>query len=339
MTVQDWLDIVRREYLQDFIRRGGAAVKFVVPWEEIGRGELREGLRRREEIGRGELREGLRRVAEEEGFAFAFVDAASTKIHMVDKLFHEVARQVDWDNLAYSFVVQMLEENGFALPSRREEFNLQQIALLNNREETLLRGELHSLLERAIYRDFEMSQEFRIAMIRLCMAQLDPGGASPFLSDAVREWLRGELRLISTLKEALIFQKVARYNARHMLFSLAHWLKVIRKNGLVLTLDISRYTVSARPKNPGDSFYYSAPATLDAYEVLRQFIDGTDELECCFIAVVASREFLNDERRGLNRYDALKLRLWDEIHDKHRQNPFASLIRVSSGVRISPPAS
>jgi hypothetical protein len=325
MMVQDWLDIVRREYLQDFIRRGGAAVKFVVP---------------REEIGRGELREGLRRVAEEEGFAFAFVDAASTKIHMVDKLFHEVARQVDWDELAYSFVVQMLEENGFALPSRREEFNLQQIALLNNREETLLRGELHSLLERAIYRDFEMSQEFRIAMIRLCMAQLDPGGASPFLSDAVREWLRGELRLISTLKEALIFQKVARHNARHMLFSLAHWLKVIRKNGLVLTLDISRYTVSARPRDPGDSFYYSAPATLDAYEVLRQFIDGTDELECCFIAVVAAREFLIiDEPRGLNRYDALKFRLRDEIHDKHRQNPFASLIRVSSGVRISAPTS
>src|SRR3990172_511556 len=186
MTTQEWLDTVRKEYLQDFIRRGGAAVKFVVPMEEIGHDQLRDELRR---------------AAEEESFFFAFVDAASTKIHMVDKLFHEVARQVDWDNLAYSFVVQMLEENGFALPSRREEFNLQQIALLNNREETLLRGELHSLLERAIYRDFEMSQEFRIAMIRLCMAQLDPGGASPFLSDAVREWVRGELRLISTLKE------------------------------------------------------------------------------------------------------------------------------------------
>ena len=73
------------------------------------------------------------------------------------------------------------------------------------------------------------------------------------------------------------------------------------------------------------------PATLDAYEVLRQFIDGTDEMESCFIAVVASREFLTDERRGLNRYDALKLRIWDEVRDRHRQNPFASLIRVSSG--------
>ncbi len=312
---QDWLEIIRKEYLQDFIRRGGAAVKFVVPMEEFGHDQLRDELRR---------------AAEEEGFLFAFVDAASTKIHMIDKLFHEVARQVDWDELAYFFVTQILKKNRYELPSRRDEFNLQQIALRNRREERLLRRELHTWLEEAIYRDFEMSQEFRIAMIRLCMAQLDPGDVSPFLSNAVKEWLRGELRLISALREALIFQKVARHNARHMLFSLAHWLKLIGKSGLVLSLDISRYLMS-RPRDPADSFYYSAPATLDAYEVLRQFIDGTDEMESCFIAVVASREFLTDERRGLNRYDALKLRIWDEVRDRHRQNPFASLIRVSSG--------
>jgi len=321
MTPQEWLDTVRKEYLQDFIRRGGAAVKFVVPMEEIGHDQLRDELRR---------------AAEEEGFLFAFVDAASTKIHMVDKLFHEVARQVDWDGLAYSFVTRIFKENKYELPSARDEFNLQQIALRNKREEKLLRKELHTWLEEAIYRDFEMSQEFRIAMIRLCIAQLDPEGASPFLSNAIKEWLCGQLRLISALKEALIFQKVARHNARHMLFSLAHWLKVNGRNGLVLNLDISRYTVSARPKDPDDSFYYSAPATLDAYEVLRQFIDGTDELECCFIAVVAPREFLTDGKRGLNRYDTLKLRIWDEVRDRHRQNPFASLIRISSGRQTEP---
>jgi hypothetical protein len=324
MTPQEWLDIIRKEYLQDFIRRGGATVKFVVPMEEIGHDQLRDELRK---------------AAEEEEFLFAFVDAASTKIHMIDKLFHEVARQVDWDGLAYSFVTRIFKENKYELPTAPDEFNLERIALLNKREEKLLRKDLNTWLEQAIYRDFEMSQEFRIAMIRLCMAQLDPGGASPFLSNAIKEWLRGELRLISTLKEALIFQKVARHNARHMLFSLGHWLKVNGRSGLVLNLDISRYTVSARPKDPDDSFYYSTPATLDAYEVLRQFIDGTDELECCFIAVVAPREFLTDEKRGLNRYYTLKLRIWDEVRDRHRPNPFASLIRLASGAKSALPVS
>ncbi len=115
-----------------------------------------------------------------------------------------------------------------------------------------------------------------------------------------------------------------------MLFSLAHWLKLNGKSGLVVVLDISRYTLTTRTRDDSDGFYYSIPAALDAYEVLRQFIDGTDEMESSFIVVIASKPFLSDERRGVSRYDALKLRIWDEVRDKHRENPFASLIRISS---------
>ena len=31
ISFQEWLDIVREEYLQEFIRLGGAAVKFLIP--------------------------------------------------------------------------------------------------------------------------------------------------------------------------------------------------------------------------------------------------------------------------------------------------------------------
>lgn len=307
--------MLRVEYLRGFISGGGAAVKFAVAPDEATQIEVRSGLHR---------------VAEEEGFLFAAVDAAKTKIHMIDHLFHEVARQVEWDDLARSFVSRVLVENGYLLPADRTEFNLGQIASLNDRQEMLLRKDLNTWLENAIFRDYQMSQEFRIAMIRLCMAQLDPEGVSSFLTTAVKEWLRGELRLVSAVKQAPIVQKVGRHNARHMLFSLTHWLKVNGRSGLVLALDISRYAAERRFKEVGDGLYYSTPAVMDAYEVLRQFIDGADELECCLIAVVAAPEFLTDERRGLNRYDALRLRIADEVRDRRRQNPLASLIRLSS---------
>ncbi len=218
--------------------------------------------------------------------------------------------------------------NGYAI--HEEDFDLENIAKMNKREESFLRRDLNSWLEKEIFHDFEMSQEFRIAMIRLCLDQLDPTRPSPFLSNAVKEWLRGELRLISNLKGALIFQKIARHNARHMLFSLSHWLRINGKSGLVILLDIRRYLTSTRSKNPDDGFFYSVPALLDVYEVLRQFIDGTDEMEGMLFIVLASREFLNDEKRGLNRYDALKLRIWDEVRDKQKQNPLASLVRLST---------
>jgi len=43
-------------------------------------------------------------LADRENFAFASMDAAATKIHPIDRLFHAVAAQVEWKNLARSFV-------------------------------------------------------------------------------------------------------------------------------------------------------------------------------------------------------------------------------------------
>jgi hypothetical protein len=314
ITLQTWLGTISNEYLSNFIKHGGAAVKFAVPMDDVDQSKLMDMLRQ---------------SSIDENYQFTFVDAVSTKIHMIDKVFHEIARQVDWDELSYVFVKKFFLENDYHLPELREDFNLQRIAALNKREEKFLRKEIHSWLEQEIFHDFEMSQEFRIAMIRLCLDQLDAGAPTAYLSNAVKEWLRGELRLISTLKEALIFQKIARHNARHMLFSLAHWLRVNGKSGLVIALDISRYLISTRSKDPDAGFFYSIPAVLDAYELLRQFIDGTDEMESCLVVVVATKDFLIDDKRGINRYDALKLRIWDEVRDKRRQNPLASLVRLT----------
>lgn len=316
ITQDEWIDTIRGEYLHSFIKDGGAAVKFVVPTEDIDHSQLLNLLRK---------------TAEEENYLFTSVNAIKTKIHMIDKLFHEVATQIDWEELSLTFVKKIFTKNDYQLPIHREDFDFQNIAAINKRAETFLRREMRSWFEAEIFRDFEMSQEFRIAMMFLCLGQLDPAGTSPFLSKAVKEWLRGELRLISTLKEALIFQKIARHNARHMLFSLSHWLRINGKSGLIVVLDITRYLISTRSKNPDDGFFYTAPAMLDAFEVLRQFIDGTDEMEGCLIVVLASKEFLDpDDRRGLNRYDALKLRIWDEVKDRQRQNPLASLVRLAS---------
>jgi len=320
ITSQDWLDTIRREYLHDFIKLGGAAVKFVVPTEDIDNSQFLNLLRK---------------TAEEENYLFTSVNAVSTKIHMIDKLFHEVARQIDWDELSHEFIKKIFTQNGYTLPIRREDFNIQHIAATNNIEEILLVKEVQKWLGKGIFRDYEMSQEFRIAMMHLCLEQLGLAEPPP-LSDYLKEWLSGKLREIKTLKRALIFQKIARHNARHMLFSLSHWLRINSKSGLIVVLDIARYLIATRSKNPDDGFFYSGSALLEAYEVLRQFIDGTDEMEGLLFIVLASKDFLNDDRRGLRRYEALKLRIWvDDVRDKQRQNPLASLVRLANSNRNS----
>jgi hypothetical protein len=303
MQPLEWLQVIRPEYLDTFVVAGGGAVRFVVP------GTRDDG---------SQVQAGLRTAADELDLQFVAVDAATTKLHLADKLFGAVARQVDWDALASTFVWRLLAGRGLQRPSAREgAIDLATIA------------ELRSAIEIDIFRDYAMSQEFRLAMIQLCIARLDPD-ADKALHDAVLDWLRGELRLVSSVKRALIFQRVGRHTGVAMLLSLTHWVRRAGRRGLVLVVDVARYAQNTRRGDRDDGFYYTTPATLDLYELLRQLIDSTDELEGCFVGVLADPEFLIDDRRGLRSYQALYFRVGDDVHDRYRANPLAPLVRLGA---------
>jgi hypothetical protein len=316
MPAKDWLSVLRKEYLQDFIKSGGAAVKFVVQMDCLEHDDLVEQLRL---------------AAEEDGYLFVSLDSATIKTQMIDRIFHAIAREVAWEDLAYAFLRSILSEKQYLLPDDRNDFRLAQIAALNANDLGVMRFIINSLLKERLFQDYAMTQEFRTAMMWLCRAQIEPDGVATAISEGIKDWLRGELKPISTLKSALIFQKIGRHNGRHMLSSLSHWLHVNGITGLVLNLDISRYLETNRPKEPDGSLYYNRAMVIDGYEVLRQFIDDTDDLHYCLIVVLAPSAFLDsgNEKRSLHIYDALKLRIWDEVHDRKRTNPLSSLVRLS----------
>ena len=317
----DWLVVIRRDYLAEFVRAGGAAVKFAVAVDPADRAALREGLAQ---------------AAGAEGYAFAMVDAATTKLHLIEKLFQAIARRIDWDDLTEAFLAGLFKHYAYQLPHRRADWTIREIAALNGRDEREMLRDVKGWLESQLLHDYAMSQEFRIAMLRLCLAQIDPSDVSADLARAIKQWLRGELPRITILKPALIFQQVARHNARDLLLSLAHWLRLAGRPGLVVALDIARFAEVTRPRDQDGTVYYSNAAVLDAYEVLRQFIDSTDEMEGCFIAVITTPAFLDHERRGLEAYDALRLRIWDEVRDRRRPNPLAALVRIAeNGASVS----
>ena len=313
MVANDWLGVVQQEYLKNFIREGGGAIKFAVFPDH-------ESLK--------SCQQDLNDLAHQEEYVSVKVDARFTKVHLVERLFHKIAKQVDWDDLAYRFVLRLLEEHGYQIPTNRKDFSLRQVAALNERKEPMLRRDIQTWLEKSIEADSGLCREFRMAMIRLCLAQLDAGDSDRVLAMSVKEWLCGDLRLISGVKKALIYQKVARHNARHMLTSLTRWLRLTGKGGLLLSLDISRY-FSKNKECPADgSLKFTPSATMDLFELLRQFLDTADEIEGMLMVVLTPQEFLTDSRRSVDRYEALKLRVWDDIRPKHRQNPLASLVRI-----------
>jgi hypothetical protein len=316
MSPEEWVTVVEREYLGDFVRQGGAAVKFAVATTDVGRLDLQRRLML---------------AGNADDYQVVALNAVDVRLHMIDRLFHAVARQVDWDSLVRTFLERLLRARGLRLPPAGEPVSIARLATLNAEHEELLRTNLRRALANELFEDFTMTREFRLALIALCAAQLDPTD-NPALEAAIKQWLRGELRLASEVKRALIFQKITRANARHMLFSLAHWLTLAGKSGLVLVLDTARYAEAVRPSQRGEGNYYSTSATIDLFEVLRQLIDATDEVHSLFVAVLVAPSFLQpqlqDDRRGIRSYQALYFRIWDEVYDRNRENPLASLVRI-----------
>jgi hypothetical protein len=102
-----YLDFLDREYLTPYVGHGGGAVKLLVAEDDATTEALAAGLA-------GTVNE--RAGGFGEGFLSVGVDAVTTRIHLIDQVFAELARQLDWLALAGSVVHLAYVEAGFPPP-------------------------------------------------------------------------------------------------------------------------------------------------------------------------------------------------------------------------------
>lgn len=320
ISYPDWVEFIKTEYLDTFIRDGGSAIKFAVP--------LEEGVR-------PSLLLNVKQIAEDLGFLTAEVDARETKVHMMHEVFFRIAEQIDWESLAQQLVGNLVRESGYNMPADEGGLLLEKIAEQSGVDPILLRGELNRKLNERVFRHRGLAKDFRIAMVQLCMAKLSGGADGANTLEVLTDWLTGRNRRIGAVKPYMIFNTINRTNARYFFESLLNWIRFVGHSGLLVTLDTSRVTVSRNPRD--GHFYYTKASVLDSYEVLRQFIDSMDRLQGCLILVSPDVAFLSEEigERGFGAYEALKFRIVDEVRDRHLVNPMSSLIRLQGDTQGS----
>lgn len=313
LKADEYAEFLMREYLASYLPAGGAAVKFAV----VGEGGAADRL------------EGALASATAQGRAlYVPISAETTRVHMVDQIFLAISRAVDWESVAAALIHAAYEEAGFPVPEDAE-LTVAAVARRHDVDSRELYRSVRRLLERSLLGNPAIAPEMSRAMLRLAQAQLGGGDVDTAEHDAVLGWLHGELRSITALRSALIYTRIGRHNARAMLVSTAVLLLSSGYRGLVMQLDLGRLAEGRRPPAELRSgFYYSKAAVLDAYEVLRQFIDATDDLRGVLVVAVVPPELMTDETRGLPAYSALHLRIADEVRDRRRANPFAALVRL-----------
>jgi hypothetical protein len=317
ISTEEWLHRIAVDYLEGLVADGGAAVKFAVPLDPASRTRLVNGLPE---------------IARSSDYVVAQIDSAITKIHMIDQLWYSVASQLPFGQLADRVLGQLARHESWQTPTHFDERPIrEQIASANGLDVDYVKMALERQIQAKVFKQRNLAKDFRIAMTWLCRARLNGGDQGAESFDIITSWLCGRNRQIAPVKPYMIFSPLNRSNARYMLESAFSWVRLAGYRGTALLLDIGRLTDTARPAD--GSVAYSKGALLDAYEVLRQFIDSIDELDGVLMVVMPDEPFLDfdDRGRGIMAYQALFFRVYDEVRDRELVNPMASLVRLAQG--------
>jgi len=142
--------------------------------------------------------------------------------------------------------------------------------------------------------------------------------------DALLKWMRGDKEVkLTTLKNlGLAPARISKHNARHMLRSLVEIIKMAGYDGLIVAVDDLDILVS---RDSLEDIRYTKMKREDAYESIRELIDEIDTLHNIFFLFSFNRKLIDDDISGIKSYQALWLRVQNEIHSS-RVNRFSNML-------------
>lgn len=306
LPLAEWVSILDREYLSEFVPVGGASVKLAIMDDALFAAAATQ----------------LIAVGQAHGMLTVHVDAGQTRIQMMHELFFAIARALPWENLLQRYLEQLFGSNSYPWPRPGAALTMSELAAAFAVAPSLLTRRRDQWLTADLWEDRRLAQDFRAALLTLCLSRLEPDiGDRP---EPALQWLRGEKVPVALLRAAEISVRISRTNARAMLTSVCHFLRKAGVSGLLVVLDVRQLSRSTAAEGVSR---YSPAAVMDSFEVLREVIDDVEHMPGLFMAVLADAALATgDPRRALSQYAALQMRVWPDVRPGDRQNPVAPLL-------------
>lgn len=153
----DWLRYIGEEYLTTFIGDGGSAIKFAVPMDDALRSDLFDGLAA---------------IGDQAGYLVVKINAAETKVHMVDEIFFQAAEQIPWHILSRKVIAKLAAESGYSWVDSVDGPLYLHLADENQVDPQMLLLDLKKSIANKVFKHRNLSKDFRVAMTHLCIAEL-----------------------------------------------------------------------------------------------------------------------------------------------------------------------
>ena len=187
LSLRKWLDVVTSEYLDGFIRDGGASIKFVVPTEP--------GLDTK-------VVSEIRDLGTHLNYLVVQVNASDTRVHLLQEVFFKLAEQIDWRSLARRVIIRLSEERGYKVDGINPDSDnpiLGTIAEANSLDSQFVLRELRPRLQDEVFHNRKFAKDFRVAMTHLCLAETISYGDS-YEGMPLIDWLKGTNRRVSSVR-------------------------------------------------------------------------------------------------------------------------------------------
>lgn len=302
-------DFLALHYLQDYIPAGGSKIKFITGRPGSGKTHLARRLRNR---------------AEDMGYLCVSFSAREVWLHDFREVYLEIFRQSGFEALLSDCARQIIRELGYDPAAVGEGRNFMDYLTEQGEGDALSKGEIRAALRRYFTRNPLIDNCFAACCSLLTGAIL----GHPVLESANRElllaYLRGDKSVKLSQLRALGLSPagITRYNARHLLRSLSEVVRLSGRPGLLVTIDEMEALLDRAPANPRR---YTKLRREDSYESIRQLIDDIDSMRHVLFLLCFDRELMDDDSYGLKSYQALWLRIQNEVVST-RFNRFADII-------------
>lgn len=302
-------DFWQKHYLEEYIREGGSKIKFVTG---------------RSGSGKTHLLKFITTTAREEGYVTAAFSARDIWIHDFKEIYTEVLRQCDILECLRRCGLQIIKNLGFVPEEIPSGMSFMDYLSQNDLGDAITRREIRLQLKSMFLENPVIDNNFAL------VCSLLTGGilGHPLLEEQNRQmlllWLEGDrsLKLSSIRGLGLSPVRITKYNARHMLRSLAEVVRMAGYSGLFIAADNLEILTSRSSLDP---LHYTKLKREDAYESIRQLIDDIDSMKNIMFVFAFDRELLDNDSAGLKSYQALWMRIQNEVVGE-RFNRFTDIV-------------
>jgi energy-coupling factor transporter ATP-binding protein EcfA2 len=302
-------DFWREKYLQEYVRNGGSKIKFVTG---------------RQGSGKTHFLRLMASIAREENYMTIQFSAKDIWMHDFKEIYVEIFTQCDILKCLEGVGRHLIQEMGFDYRDIPDGMKFIDYLSQNGMGDALTKREIRTQLRQIFLDNPMMDNNFALACSMLTGSIL----GYPVLEEQNQElllaWLEGDRSIKLSQLRALDFypSRVTKYNARHMLRSLAEVVHMGGYAGLFITIDDMEILIS---RSSLEAVHYTKMKREDTYESIRQLIDDIDSMKNIMFVYAFDRELIDNENAGLKSYQALWMRIQNEIVGE-RFNRFTDMV-------------